>query len=118
VRALVRTAQFIVVGIEEMTPGIRWELECIRSSGRAEDSVVVLAAGDDWTVMRHAAREAAAIDREYPPVTKETAELAGFARVIGADELPDALEDLVRAMEAVARLDPEARVRHAARLLD
>jgi len=69
-------------------------------------------------------REAANLDQEFAPATKESAELAGFERVIAEDEIPmtglasvSALRDLLQDMQATAGLDPEGRVRHLARLV-
>ena len=124
VEALIRTAHIIVIGIEDRTPSIRWELECIKRHGRTDSTLVVLAPQDDWTAIRRAMREAANLDQEFAPATKESAELAGFERVIAENEIPmtglasvSALRDLLQDMQATAGLDPEGRVRHLARLV-
>jgi hypothetical protein len=122
--ALVGTAHIIVVWVEAMTPGIRWELECIRRNGRTSSTVVVLGADDDdWRATRKVIRTAAAVDSPAAATTPKAAELRGFELIVDARDvsvaggaLAPALADLVHDMEVNANLDPEQRVRHLAGL--
>ena len=74
--ALIRTAHIIVVGVEAMTPGLRWELECIRRNGRTSSTVVVLGADDDdWRAIRELIRDVAAVDSPAAAATPKAPEL-------------------------------------------
>ncbi len=123
VQDLIRAAHTIVMGIEAMTPSIRWELECIKRCGRTYSTLIVLTVDDD-ALIRSVFRKAGGLDQESAFATKESTELAEFERVIAVDEIPteglasaSALRDLLQDMEVTARLDSEGRVRHLARSL-
>jgi tetratricopeptide (TPR) repeat protein len=122
--ALIRTAHLIVLGIEAMTPGVKWELRCIERSGRTQSTIVVLlSTGENDFNLRAALRSLGESSRTVPLATSETAELAAFECVVGEDELPavglaalPALAGLLEDMDTTSKLGVEGRVRRLAGL--
>ena len=123
---VVRAAEVIVVQVEELTPGVLWELDCIRTHGRSPSTLVVLArpVGDERDrAVREGLKFFATLERGGVPATKEAKELAGFERLLSEDEIPQAglaatplFADLLDDLKTVAALDAEGRLRRLAGL--
>ena len=122
---LVKTASFIVMDADWLSPGVAHELALVRRHHREPDTVVVLPSVRPDSTERHlegvfrvVGDYYSAPQSEYEPLEEGHPALAGFARVVSEDELIETgiegspfIADLVARARGLAALDPEARIR-------